>query len=137
MDPNFNRVRGILVLAYTQAGRFKEAMDQIAHWKGQPETTWAWGWKAYVYGREGRTSDAKRSLATFEALFQKYQNDPTQVLLFAYIGTGQKDRAMNLLEEAYKDHSNVMATLKVDPGYDPLRSDPRFQELVARVFEVN
>jgi hypothetical protein len=44
-----------------------------------------------------------------------------------------KDQALDWLEKAYDQHSNVMVTLKVEPGFDPLRSDPRFQNLIRRV----
>jgi TolB-like protein/DNA-binding winged helix-turn-helix (wHTH) protein/Flp pilus assembly protein TadD len=134
MDPNFNRVRGILLVADVQSGRFAEAMDETAHWTGQPDSTWAWGWRAYVYGRWGRASEAQHALAKFENLFPRYPNDPTQTLLLAYVGTGQKDRALALLQKGYATHSNIVATLNVDPGYDPLRSDPHFQQLLAQVF---
>ncbi|HXM95409.1 MAG TPA: hypothetical protein VOA64_14340 [Candidatus Dormibacteraeota bacterium] len=44
-----------------------------------------------------------------------------------------KDDAFAWLQKAYSEHSNALTTLKVDPTFDPLRSDPRFQELVRRV----
>jgi TolB-like protein/DNA-binding winged helix-turn-helix (wHTH) protein len=135
MDPNFNRVRGILVLAYTQSGRFAEAMHEIEQWRRQPDATWAWGWRAYVYGRWGRRSDAERALTRFHELFHQYPNDPTQVLLFAYIATDQRDRAITLLQKGYAEHSNILSTIKADPGYDPLRNDARFQQLLGRVFD--
>ena len=45
----------------------------------------------------------------------------------------EKDEAFVWLEKAYAQHSNAMTTLKVDPLYDPLRTDPRFQDLLRRV----
>jgi hypothetical protein len=54
-------------------------------------------------------------------------------LLLAYSGTGQKERVLNLLEKAYADRSNVAVQIKVEPMYDPIRSDPRFQDLLRRV----
>jgi hypothetical protein len=49
------------------------------------------------------------------------------------IGMGNKEQAFVWLEKAYAQHSNAMARLKVDPLYDPLRGDPRFQDLLRRV----
>lgn len=37
------------------------------------------------------------------------------------------------LEKAYTEHSDTLAILKVEPGFDSLRSDPRFQDLMRRV----
>jgi len=59
--------------------------------------------------------------------------DRTLATLFVYLGVGKKDQALNLLQKAYSEHSNVVAFLKVDPMYDPLRDDPRFQDLLRRV----
>jgi len=37
------------------------------------------------------------------------------------------------LENAYQEHSTLLTYLKMDPRFDPLRSDPRFQDLVHRI----
>jgi hypothetical protein len=44
-----------------------------------------------------------------------------------------KDEALHWLEKAYQEHSNSLTALKVDPTYDPLRGEPRFQELLRRL----
>jgi hypothetical protein len=46
---------------------------------------------------------------------------------------GRKDQTIALLQQAVADHSNVVTSIKVDPMYDPLRSDPRFHEVLRRV----
>jgi hypothetical protein len=46
---------------------------------------------------------------------------------------GDKERALTYLEKEYAERYNGMTTLKVAPGYDPLRSDSRFQDLLRRV----
>jgi hypothetical protein len=50
-----------------------------------------------------------------------------------YIGLGEKDQAFAWLEKAYQAHSNDMSNLKADPTFDPIRSDPRFQDLLRRM----
>ena len=50
-----------------------------------------------------------------------------------YAGLGDKENALHWLEEAYREHSTWILHLKVDPRLDPLRSDPRFQDLLRRV----
>ncbi len=133
MDTSFLRARGILIHAYVQTGKFPEAMHEVEQWASEPYGIWAWDWKAYVYGRWGRTAEAEHALARFEQMLSHYPNDAKPGLLAAYIGTGRKEQAMRLLQQLYLEHSPVVATLKTDPMYDPLRDDPRFQQLLVRV----
>ena len=50
-----------------------------------------------------------------------------------YAHAGQKDRALDWLETGYEEQDQLMVDLGVDPTYDPLRSDPRFQDLLRRM----
>ena len=65
-------------------------------------------------------------------LERRYPVDPA-AFAWAYLGMGKKNETLAHLEKAYARHSNIMDTLKVEPAWDPLRSDPRFQLLVQRV----
>ena len=51
----------------------------------------------------------------------------------AYIGLGEKGEAMSWLERAYEEHDQWMVYIKSYPGWDALRSEPRFQALVRRM----
>jgi hypothetical protein len=50
-----------------------------------------------------------------------------------YIGLEDKEQAFVWLEKAYQERSNYLAYLKVFPILDPLRSDPRYADLIRRV----
>ena len=50
-----------------------------------------------------------------------------------YVGLGEKEQAFLWLEKAYVERTNSLAYLKVDATWDPLRSDPRFADLVRRI----
>ncbi len=50
-----------------------------------------------------------------------------------YIGLGENDLALEWLEKAYEERDVALIFLKVDPAYDSLRSDPRFQDLMRRM----
>ena len=50
-----------------------------------------------------------------------------------YVALGEREQAFQRLERAYKERSFHLINLKVRPDFAPLRSDPRFQELVRRI----
>ena len=60
---------------------------------------------------------------------------PTDAMAHIYVGLGEKGKAFEWLEKGYERHSIGLGSvgLKVDPLWDPLRSDPRFAELLRRM----
>ena len=58
---------------------------------------------------------------------------PPYRLAEIYAAIGEKDQAFAYLEQAYQAHAMHFCNLKVEPTLDPLRSDPRFADLLWRV----
>ncbi len=56
-----------------------------------------------------------------------------EILAMAYAAVGDLDRAFDCLERAFQVRSAGLIYLHVDPGYQPLRPDPRFAQLVERI----
>jgi hypothetical protein len=50
-----------------------------------------------------------------------------------HIGLGENQAALTWLEKALGEQAGLLVWLKVDPEFDPLRSDSRFQKILARV----
>ena len=129
MDPDFSRahlVRG----AYLEKGMFAEALADTE--RTRPRTSTYWSWLAFIYGRTGQPAQAHNAL---RQLLQWNRSHPVDamVVAVAYVGLGDKAQALAWLEKAYQQHSNELVSLKVSPGYDSLRGDPRFQDLLRRV----
>jgi hypothetical protein len=57
---------------------------------------------------------------------------PYDVAHFALV-TGNRDLALDWLEKSYLHHDYWMLYIHVDPEYDPVRSDPRFQAIIHRL----
>lgn len=132
MDPAFSRA-GIIVHAYVQKGLIAPALALSE--KRRPaggDTIWFLSEEANLYGRAGRPAEARRALARLLELNRRQPIDAGAVI-WAYLGIGDKEQAFTWLEKAYTQHSNSLTTLKVEPGFDPLRNDPRFQDLMRRV----
>jgi TolB-like protein/DNA-binding winged helix-turn-helix (wHTH) protein len=133
MDPGFTRAH-LLISAYAQKGKFGEALADIDVWRrATGDRPWIAAWETYVYGRAGHDAKAKEALLKTEKLSREWEVDPTQFMVVSYIGIGDKEKSLSLLEQATRTRSNVPVGLKVDPVYDPLRGEPRFQDLLRRV----
>jgi len=128
MDPTFPRAR-MVQAAYAQKGMYAESLAVIEKWHHGPGY---WSNLAYDLGRSGRQVEAQHALEGLQELDRRQKVDPLTFCV-AYIGMNRRDQAITSLQKAYEEHSISLASLKVDPIYDPLRSDPRFQDLLRRV----
>ncbi len=82
----------------------------------------------YAYGVAGRKKDALRLLDELHNA-----RAPAHFQAWVCIGMGDPEQAIAELEKAYQERSSELIYLKASPIYDPLRSDPRFIELLQRV----
>jgi tetratricopeptide (TPR) repeat protein len=132
MDPNFPR-SGLIRFAYDQKGLFSNSLEEIEKWRrAYGDQPWTWSELAYIYGRSGKQAQAEHALQKLQQLDHRHPVDPASIV-WAYVGTGNKDQAFAYLEKAYVQHSSTLTSLKVEPGFDPLRSDPRYHDLLRRV----
>jgi len=80
----------------------------------------------------GRTSEAIAILnQLLEESNRRYVDSCN--LAHIYAGLCEKEKAIEWLERAFTEHSPYMTYANVDPWFDPLRSDPRFQNLLRRM----
>ncbi len=132
MEPSFPRA-SMVMFAHVEKGMFAEALDDIEKWRRIDDKPYIWAQQAYVYGRSGQQEQARHELKKFEEWNRRGQPRPTPEILMAYVGVNRKDEALAWLQKASAEHSTVLITIKVEPGFDPLRSDPRFRALLRRV----
>jgi serine/threonine-protein kinase len=87
---------------------------------------------AYAYAIAGRRDEATRIVQMLVGSERERYVPPFHIAL-AYAGLGEKDEAFRWLERAYSDRASFMDGLNVTPGFDILRSDPRFSSLLHRM----
>ncbi len=80
----------------------------------------------------GDATGARKVLAQMQTLAQ-HRNVPAIYFAGIYTGLGDKDSAFQWLDKAVNEHNDRLIYLKVDPIADPLRSDPRFKNLMTRI----
>jgi TolB-like protein/DNA-binding winged helix-turn-helix (wHTH) protein/tetratricopeptide (TPR) repeat protein len=132
MDPSFGRAH-LGIDAYMQQGRFTEAVAKLEEWRRlSGDGTNISSRLVYAYGRMGQKDKARVELRKLEAMNATLSQDPVAMAM-AYIGVGNNEAALSSLEKAYAERSNLLTALEVEPVYDPLRENPRFQELLRHV----
>ena len=132
MEPNFLQAHYILAFSLVQKGLFAEALADLEQWRGSDETPWSLMMEAYIHGRAGQRVQARHALQELERLRQRQPMDPAPLLL-AHVGMGNTAAAFAVMDEAYSEHSTALPSLRVNPVYDPIRDDPRFDRLMLRI----
>ena len=87
---------------------------------------------AYMYAATGDREEARRGLA--RQLGNRSRLEPLGFHFgMAYAGLGEADEAFRWLEGACRERGGFMNLLAVSSGFDALRSDPRFDDLLRRM----
>jgi TolB-like protein/DNA-binding winged helix-turn-helix (wHTH) protein len=129
MEPRYPRAAP-LSFAYLEKGMDAQAYALISRGKQISDNSpWAWANAAYIDGRVGKMDDAWREVNTLIRLSEQEPVDPI-VFVTAYVGMKQNNLAIAWLQKARDAHSVSLTALKVNPTYDPLRPDPRFQAVL-------
>ena len=114
----------------TAMGKYDEAIQVfLSRQVPTPNTNWMLG---YAYGRAGNRKEAQRIL-NFLLEKQKHQFIWPAIIGVVYISLDDKDHAFEWLEKTYREREYWLQVLKVDPMFDPLRSDARFQDLLRQM----
>jgi TolB-like protein/DNA-binding winged helix-turn-helix (wHTH) protein/Flp pilus assembly protein TadD len=131
IDPTLSRTH-LLIAVYADHGMLDQALAEEKRWRPLIVAPIHWSTLAYVYGRAGRTAEARHAI---QELLRVSEREPLQARVFAwsYAGVGDTAQTLAWLEKAYAEHSGEMVSLKVSPAYDFLREDPRFKRLLERV----
>jgi tetratricopeptide (TPR) repeat protein len=132
-DPDNVYALWFLGFALIEVSRADDAIRTVeraaALWDRNPA---ALGVLARAYGAAGRRADTARIISELKRRERAGYVAPA-VYVNAYLGAGDHDRALESLERAYQEHSNIIRLLKTHPLFDPIRDDSRFIELARRV----
>jgi tetratricopeptide (TPR) repeat protein len=131
MDPNFALAHNQLGQAYLQKQMYDQAIAELqraVQLSGGSPTSIANLARAYV--ASGNRSEAIKLLSDLKKRSNPGYSNASEIAMI-YASLGETDQAMNWLEKGYEERFNPGVLLR--PGFDPLRSDPRFQNLVHRI----
>jgi serine/threonine-protein kinase len=129
-DPTFYKGYTSLGRAYAQQGRYLDAIRMLE--KGRalagdlPSILAA---MAQVYACGGETERAREILGQLEQMRTHSHVNCTSFAV-VHLGLGEPDRALDWLENSCRQREPALTSINVHPIYDPLRSEPRFQQLL-------
>jgi DNA-binding winged helix-turn-helix (wHTH) protein/TolB-like protein/Flp pilus assembly protein TadD len=131
LDPNDHVAHFDAGLVYQRQGKYEEALTEMrrARALGMKD---AFSVTGHIYAVSGRKREAHQVLAELDQL-SKREYVPAFHRAYIYIGLCDNERAFEWLEKAYKDREWYLWLLKQETGVDPIRSDPRFQDLLRRI----
>jgi TolB-like protein/Tfp pilus assembly protein PilF len=133
MDSSFPPTYWVLGQAYAAKGMYQEALAEYEKYsalsRGSPVSL---AYVGYAHARLGQRNQALRVLEELRAA-SKQRYVPAVSFAIVYVGLGEKEQAFTWLEKAYEERTNFLAYLKVQATWDPLRSDPRFADLLRRI----
>ena len=121
MDPSFSPARETLAYAYRKKGRQKEFLEELEKSGNQ----------VMYLAFSGRNAEAQRLLAK---LMRGEDKVPTALVAGTLHGNvGKLDEAFRWLERTFEERDGSLIVSRVDFSYEPLRADPRFENLARRV----
>jgi len=131
MDPNFPLAHNQLGQAYLQKRMLDDAISELQKAvqlsAGSPTCL---ANLARAYAASGKKSEAVKLLSDLKKRSDPGYSHASEIAVI-YAALGDKNQAMAWLEKGYEERFNPGVLLR--PGFDPLRSDPSFQELMHRI----
>jgi tetratricopeptide (TPR) repeat protein len=130
LDQNSAAAWGFLAWAQSCKSQHESAISSFRKaceiWPGSSPIAWL----GAACAAAGQRDEAHKALEQLDQLSQQQRYATPYGVARIYAALGQKDEAFHWLEAAYEQRANWMVIIKVDPGFDDLSSDQRFQELL-------
>ncbi len=133
LDPAFPTAHFFLALTYMQKGLLVEALAEAEKVATLSERSIAsLSCIGGCYAALGRVREANKMIEELQELSKEKHVSPYQIS-WIYAGLQDKENALACLEKAYVERSTYLPLIKMEPAWDFLRSDPRFQDLQRRI----
>jgi TolB-like protein/Flp pilus assembly protein TadD len=133
IDPNFIWAHGDMGFTYVEQLKYDDAIAA-----GRKAVELSQGAPTFIallgdeYAVAGRLAEARETLEQLQELSKQRYVTP-YVVARIHAAMGETDEALHWLESAYRERAAFMVVLKIDPRFDNMRSNPRFDDLLRRM----
>jgi serine/threonine-protein kinase len=133
IDPNYHLALWFMGETLVEMGKFEEGIQSLERALDlSGRSSRLLGYTGYAYGRAGKKENAHQMLMELQKRkAERYV--PPYFLALVYCGLGEANLAIDLLEQAYATEDTMIRDLKADAQWDRLHSEPRFQNLLAKM----
>ena len=131
--PDFPPARYYLARAEIRMGDIERGLDIITALQNPDVASLSRPWLAWALASAGRAEEARALTEELHRMVEAGQRVSPYYLAYPHIALGDEDAAFELLERGLREKVEQMVWLKVDPTLDPLRDDPRHDDLLQRV----
>jgi tetratricopeptide (TPR) repeat protein len=132
MDKNFPLAHLFLGLSYEQSGQLPQAVSEFTAGLHLGYSPWLAACLGHTYALAGKRADAYGKVEELKTASKEHFVSPYFIATI-YAGLRDRDKAFDWLNRAHTERSDWLTYLKVDPAFDPLRSDPRYADLLRRI----
>jgi tetratricopeptide (TPR) repeat protein len=133
IDPRFFLAHFYLGAVLQLKGHLADAIPEFQKAFELNNDPYSLGILGQAYARAGQKQEAQKVLSRLNEQ-AKTQDVAPYAIALVYLGLGEKERAIDVLERGFRDgETNYLYVIKVDPLLDELRGDPRFDALVQKV----
>ncbi len=133
LEPDFLTAHGCLHLVYLHQEKYAEAEKEVSEilrlTKGNP---WVKAWMAAGYAFAGRSEEARSILHEVKASPPETYVG-AEPIVFAYVGLGEKEKAIKLIEKESEAQANWLSDLARDPMVASIRFDPRVVKVLKKI----
>jgi TolB-like protein/Tfp pilus assembly protein PilF len=132
LDPTSTLAHNLLGRCLLSKGDTASAIAEFQQSKTNVAGAWYQGLLGYTYAISGDRPKAEQILRELEEMAKRQYVSSTAFAMI-YLGLGEREKALDWLDKSYKDQESACWYLKVDPIYDSVRNEPRFQALLKKV----
>ena len=132
LDPNFWLAHMFVSSAYAEQGKYSEAIAEARKAKEHSASSQPTAFLGYALAKYGKQAEARALLEELLKSSSERYVPPYHIALI-YNGLGERDQTLAWLERGFEERDPRMVFLKVEPKWNNLRADPKFQDLMRRV----